>query len=219
MPGRLNSVSTSAGTSPPCSATMVLAAACSRSARRGWPSLPHARSTSPWEAAARSAGFGQRSIHCRHTGSTLATGVCCSMISLTSTPHGVQSAWRHGRSRALASNQSSSVWGSMDIPGRLTRSWVRGSDYFAKHAGVHLVDEAAYEVGVQQVRIALDPLDRLPHVGVDVAERLDGPRWAHTAGLLQLVLEAVLGDRVQPAVGVLHDQDLPRAEFALAQGE
>src|SRR3712207_8357333 len=38
-----------------------------------------------------------------------ATGVCCSMTSLTRTAHGSTSGRRHGRSRAADANQSTSV--------------------------------------------------------------------------------------------------------------
>src|SRR5260370_11627945 len=44
------------------------------------------------------------------------TGVCCSMISLTSTDHGVAVGWRHGRSRACAAYHSST--GSVKVIAR-----------------------------------------------------------------------------------------------------
>ena len=56
--------------------------------------------------AARAAGVGQRSSHSRQTGSTRATGVCCSMTSLTSTAHASTPGRRHGRSRAAPAYQS-----------------------------------------------------------------------------------------------------------------
>src|SRR5665647_737 len=75
-------------------------------ARRGEPSRPQARSRSDVGAAARCAGVGHRSSHSRHTGCTRATGVCWSITSLTSTPQGVRSAARHGRSRAWPAYQA-----------------------------------------------------------------------------------------------------------------
>ena len=57
-------------------------------------------------AAARAAGSGQRASHSRQTGSTRATGVCCSITSLTSTAHASTPGARHGRSRAAEAYQS-----------------------------------------------------------------------------------------------------------------
>src|SRR3954452_14011360 len=62
--------------------------------------------TSAGVAVARSAGDGQRAIQSRQTGSTRATGVCCSMTSLTSTAQASTSGRRHGRSRAAVAYQS-----------------------------------------------------------------------------------------------------------------
>src|SRR5699024_10104032 len=68
-PGSPIKVSKSAGTSPSNSSTIALAAACKRTARRGYPSRPHATIASPESAAAKSAGDGYFSIHSDHTGS------------------------------------------------------------------------------------------------------------------------------------------------------
>src|SRR3954451_16002110 len=62
--------------------------------------------TSAGVAAASVAGVGQRAIQSRQTGSTRATGVCCSMTSLTSTAQASTSGRRHGRSRAAVAYQS-----------------------------------------------------------------------------------------------------------------
>src|SRR3954465_6426212 len=62
--------------------------------------------TSAGETSASAAGVGQRAIHSRQTGSTRATGVCCSMTSLTSTAQASTSGRRHGRARAAAAYQS-----------------------------------------------------------------------------------------------------------------
>lgn len=74
-------------------------------AGQAYPSLPQFRTASPAGSAARPAGVGQRFSHSSQTGSTRTTGVCCSMISLTSTPQAPQSGSRHGRSRAVSANQ------------------------------------------------------------------------------------------------------------------
>ena len=97
----------SSGTIPPCRAVTMVAVSCSRSARRGYPSLPHCLIASPAGSAARAAGVGHRASQLRYAGTTRATGVCCSMISLTSTDQGVVPGPRHGRSRAWRENQAS----------------------------------------------------------------------------------------------------------------
>ena len=56
----------------------------------------------------RAAGVGQRSSHSVHRGTTRDIGVCWPMTSLTRMPHGSRVA-RHGKGRALASNQASSA--------------------------------------------------------------------------------------------------------------
>ena len=61
--------------------------------------------TSAGEAAARSAGSGQRSIHSCHEGMTLATGVCWLMTSQTSTAHADVVGSRHGSGREFAAYQ------------------------------------------------------------------------------------------------------------------
>ena len=85
----------------------MVAVSCSRSARLGYPSLPHCLIASPAGSAASAAGVGHRAIQERYSGSTRATGVCCSMISLTSTAQGVAPGARQGRSRALRAYQAS----------------------------------------------------------------------------------------------------------------
>lgn len=84
---------------------MITADACSRRARRGYPSLPQALMASDGESAANAAGVGHRSIQARHTGSTRPTGVCCSITSETRTPQGVGEV-RHGNGRRCRSNQA-----------------------------------------------------------------------------------------------------------------
>ena len=88
------------GTSPPCLLD-------DRDGRRVQPQRP-ARVAEPAPGPHRLAGagrdevgrLGQAAIQASQTGSTRATGVCWSMISETSTPQGVASGRRHGRSRA-----------------------------------------------------------------------------------------------------------------------
>src|SRR5215211_6490744 len=62
--------------------------------------------TSAGETRARSAGVGHRASQSRQTGSTRATGVCCSITSLTSTAQASTPGRRHGRSRAAPAYQS-----------------------------------------------------------------------------------------------------------------
>lgn len=62
--------------------------------------------TSAGAAWASSAGPGHRFIHANHGSHTRATWVCCSITSETSTPHGVTSGPRQGKSRAFAAYQS-----------------------------------------------------------------------------------------------------------------
>ena len=59
------------------------------------------------EPAGSAAGVGHRASQLWCAGTTRASGVCCSMISLTSTDQGVAPGPRHGRSRAWRENQSS----------------------------------------------------------------------------------------------------------------
>src|SRR5579875_932999 len=87
---------------------MTVAHSCSRLARRGYPSFPQARSTSAALAAAVAEAVGQRATQSCHTGMTRATGVCCSMNSLTRICHGVTPGRRQGKSRFARSYHSSS---------------------------------------------------------------------------------------------------------------
>src|SRR5690606_24393506 len=84
---------------------MITAHSCRRLARRGYPSLPQARNTSATPAAAVADGVGQRVTHSVQTGATRATGVCCSITSLTRICQGVTPGRRQGRSRRACSYQ------------------------------------------------------------------------------------------------------------------
>ena len=55
---------------------------------------------------AKAAGEGHRDIHCRHTGSTRMTGVCCSMTSETRIAQGDVPGSRQGRLLASRAYQS-----------------------------------------------------------------------------------------------------------------
>src|SRR5262245_31366263 len=79
------------------------------------------------------------------------------------------------------------------------------SDDLGEHAGVHVVDEPADQVLVPEVHRVPYPVHRRPHAVLDLTEGLDRPGRPQPAGLLQLVLEAVLGDLLESAVGVLDD--------------
>jgi carbonic anhydrase len=74
--------------------------------------LPQARSTAAALAAAVADGVGQRATQSSQMGSTLATGVCCSMNSLTRICQAETPGLRHGRSRCARSYQLSSSLGS-----------------------------------------------------------------------------------------------------------
>jgi carbonic anhydrase len=73
--------------------------------------LPQARSTSAALAAAVADGVGQRRTQSVQIGSTRATGVCCSMNSLTRICHALTPGSRQGRSRRDLSYQSMSSSG------------------------------------------------------------------------------------------------------------
>ena len=76
-------------------------------AHRGWLARGPTPAALAAEPAASAAGVGHRASQLRWAGTTRATGVCCSMISLTSTDQGVAPGPRHGRSRAQRANQAS----------------------------------------------------------------------------------------------------------------
>ena len=82
---------------------------------------------------------------------------------------------------------------------------------------VDVVDEAADVVLVDDERAELEPLDALADVGVRVGERLERPPRPDAGLVLDLRLEPILVDRLQPAVGVVHQDDLACAEEALRQ--
>ena len=80
----------------------------SRTHVAAWPAAdnracPRPASTSAALAAAVADGVGQRATQSSQIGSTRATGVCCSMNSLTRICHGVTPGRRHGRSRCACS--------------------------------------------------------------------------------------------------------------------
>ena len=82
----------------------------------------------------------------------------------------------------------------------------------AQAVGVDVVDEAAHRVAVGEEGGAADAQDRLAHVGVDVGEGLDRERRRDPGRLLQLGAEAVVGDLLHAAVGVVDQHHLARAQ-------
>lgn len=65
----------------------------------------------------------------------------------------------------------------------------------------------------------LDAAQRLPDVLVDIGERLGRPFGLESDLVLDLLLEAVVGERQHAAVGVVDEDDLPGAEQSLADGQ
>ena len=76
-----------------------------------------------------------------------------------------------------------------------------------------------HSVTVEEERRVPDAGDRLPHVLVDVGERLDCKRRGHPGRLLQFGAEAVVGDQLQATIGVVDEQDLLRVEAPLRNRE
>jgi hypothetical protein len=68
---------------------------------------------------------------------------------------------------------------------------------------------------VRHERAGLDPSDRLADVGLQVRERLHGERRPETGFGFDLALEAVVAEGQHPAVGVMDDQHLARAQQPL----
>jgi len=65
-------------------------------------------------------------------------------------------------------------------------------------------------------RAGLDPRDRLADIDVGVTERLGGPAGLDARFRLDAGLEVVIGEGEHAAVGVVNQDDLARAEQALA---
>jgi hypothetical protein len=61
--------------------------------------------------------------------------------------------------------------------------------------------------------------NRLPHVLVQIRERLRRPRWLDTDVVLHLASEVVVGECEHPAVGVMDQDDLRRSKQALRDRE
>src|SRR4051794_36236555 len=132
--------------------------------------------TSAGDAAARAAGEGQRAIHSRHTGSTRATGVCCSMTSLTSTAQASTPGRRQGRSRAAVAYQST------------TRSPVAGSPVATLFTGVQCAVRPRRRAGP----VPAGPPTSVPTVLHPVGELRPAVYWRRRL-LVLLLLVAVLG--------------------------
>src|SRR4051794_3530679 len=102
---------------------------------------------------------------------------------------------------------------------KITGRAVYGSGDFLEGARLHVVDEAADRALVGDERAGLDPLDRLPHVLLEVVERLRGPVRLDAGVLLDLALEVVVAEGEHPAVGVVDEDDLLGAEQPLRDRE
>src|SRR6478752_7767819 len=109
------------------------------------------RTASPAGSAARSAGVGQRWSHAVQAGRTRATGVCCSITSLTNTGHACVPGSRQGRSRAACAYHSETVrasWSDMSVA-----SW---------HAALCARRRGALESSSYGVRVMFRPVGDLP---------------------------------------------------------
>ena len=88
----------------------------------------------------------------------------------------------------------------------------------AQVSGLDVVDGAADLAG-EQVRALPDQPDRLPHVVVDVGERAGRPRRPPAGRLLDQVGEADVVGGLEPALGVVDQQDLAGAQHVLGDGQ
>jgi carbonic anhydrase len=95
---------------------------------------------------------GHRATHSRQTGSTRATGVCCSMNSLTRICHAETPGRRHGRSRCSRSYQSSSC-GTMSVmpntsPVTAWKALKEGNQRFVDGQPQHPSQSVAHRAGL-----------------------------------------------------------------------
>src|SRR4029453_3414656 len=105
-------------------------------------------------SAPSAAGVGQRIIHDRQAGSTRTTGVCCSITSLTSTPHALVPAALHGRSRAFAPYQAMA----------LSASVIAGPTVWPVH------ELAITVIGPDRTGIVADVAEALSGVGANLSD-------------------------------------------------
>jgi len=147
--------------------------------------LPHARTAEPTESIASAVGVGHRAIHASYTGFTLATGVCCSMISLTRIGQAPTPASRHGSFLACSAYHWSTG---------LTRRFAR-SGCIVTGAGTRFGPLRRREIGLSRVRRCADELGFIaPIVAVvDAFMRPVGPAppatyWRRRALVLAVVV-------------------------------
>jgi hypothetical protein len=84
---------------------------------------------------------------------------------------------------------------------------------------VDVVDEPADLILARDERTCLDPRDRLPHVLVEIAERLGRPLGLDAGVVLHLAAKVVVREREHSAVGVVDQHDLFRSEQSLRDRE
>ena len=84
-----------------------------------------------------------------------------------------------------------------------------------QHAVAHVVDEARDVFLVGEEGREQESVDRLTHVVVRVGERLDRPRWRDAEFGGELGTEAGLIYLLEPAVGVVDEDNLARPERPL----
>jgi hypothetical protein len=86
-------------------------------------------------------------------------------------------------------------------------------------AGQHVEDEPPHLVPVRQVGAEADAVDRLPHVGIEVGEGLEGKGRPDAGLLLDLCLQIVIAEAEHPAAGVVDQHHLAGAENALGDDQ
>jgi hypothetical protein len=82
-----------------------------------------------------------------------------------------------------------------------------------------VICHGAHLVGVRDELRGLDPLDRLPHVLIQIGERLCRPLRLDADLVLDAALELIVGERGPASVGVVDQHDLLGAEQSLADRE
>src|SRR5659263_50205 len=95
----------------------------------------------------------------------------------------------------------------------------RSGRHLAQQPGGDVEHEAPHGFGVRDERAGLDAGDGLPHVLVQVGEGLGGPLRLDAGLVLDGALEVVISEGEHAAVGVVDQDDLPRPQQALADGE
>jgi glycine cleavage system transcriptional repressor len=125
---------------------------------------------------------GQRFIHDRQAGSTRTTGVCCSITSLTRTPHALVPGARHGRSRAFASYQAMA----------LSASVMAGPTVWRVH------ELAITVIGPDRTGIVADVAEALAGVGANLSDSTMTRLRGHFA--MTLICTGVTAEAVEKAL-------------------